>query len=110
MIQFDDIEKAVDWLRDNATSAAKARAERVYMESYVKTALAFEAEKVEASSAAQRESTARTRPGYLSALQALKEAVEADETHRFLRDAASAKIEAWRTQESTRRAEGRAYS
>ena len=109
MIEFVDIEKAVDWLRDNAVTAAKARAERIYMESYVKTALALEAEKVEASSAAQRESTARTRPTYLAALQALREAVEADETHRFLRDAASAKIEAWRTQESTRRAEGKAY-
>lgn len=110
MIAFEDVEKAVDWLRDNAATAAKARAERLYMESYVKTALALETEKAEASSASQRESIARTKPSYLAALQAMKEAIEADETHRFLRDAASAKIEAWRTQESTRRAEGKAYS
>lgn len=110
MISFDDVEKAVDWLRDNAVIAAKARAERVYMESYIKTVLAQESQKVQAASATAQEREARTKPAYLAALQALREAVEADETHRFLRDAASAKIEAWRTQESTRRAEGRAYS
>lgn len=110
MISFDDVEKAVDWLRDNAVSAAKARAERIYMESYVKTVLAQESQKVQAPSAAAQERDGRTRPAYLAALQALKEAVEADEMHRFLRDAASAKIEAWRTFEATRRAEGRAYS
>ena len=109
MISEADVEKAVDWLRDNATEAAKARAERLYMEAWVKTVLAQEAEKVGGSSAAQRESAARTRPAYLAALQAYREAVESDERHRFMRDAAAAKIEAWRTMESTRRAEGKAY-
>lgn len=110
MITFDDVEKAVDWLRDSAGKAAKARAERVYMESYVKTVLAQEAQKMHEASAAAREMAARTTPAYMATLQALREAVEADELNRFLRDAAAAKIDAWRTQESTRRAEGKAYS
>lgn len=109
MISEADIERAVDWLRDNAEQAAKARAERLYLEAWVKTVLAQEAEKADGSSAAQRESIARTRPAYMAALQGYREAVEADERHRFLRDAAEAKIEAWRTMESTRRAEGKAY-
>lgn len=109
MIYEADVEKAVDWLRDNAAEAAKARAERLYLEAWVKTVLAQEAEKADGSSAAQRESIARTRPAYMAALQGYREAVEADERHRFLRDAAEAKIEAWRTMESTRRAEGKAY-
>lgn len=110
MIADADVERAVDWLRDNAVVAAKARAERLYLESYIKTVLAQETEKAEGSSASQRESIARTKPAFLAALQAYREAIESDETHRFMRDAMSAKIEAWRTMESTRRAEGRAYS
>lgn len=110
MIKFEDVEKAVDWLRDSAGAAAKARAERIYMESYVKTVLAQESLKAPETSAAARESFARTTPAYLATLQALKEAVEIDEVNRFMRDAAGAKIEAWRTQESTRRTESRAYS
>lgn len=109
MISEADIERAVDWLRDNAAEAAKARAERLYLEAWVKTVLAQESEKAQGSSAAQRESIARTRPAYLAALQAYREAIEADERARFMRDAAAAKIEAWRTMESTRRAEGKAY-
>lgn len=108
MITEDEIERAVDWLAKNAIPAAKARAERIYMEAWVKTALAQEMAKHSGLPIAAQEREARCAAGYLSALQALKEAVGEDERNRFLRDAASAKIEAWRTMESTRRAEGRA--
>jgi len=110
MITQADAEKAVDWLRDNAVPAAKARAERLYMEQWIKTAKA-EAMRPHAGlpvSAQERE--ALTTASYLSALQAYRESIEADETMRFLIAAAEAKIEAWRSQESTRRAEGKAYS
>lgn len=110
MITQADAEKAVDWLRDNAVAAGKARAERLYLEQWIKTAKA-EAMRPHAGlpvSAQERE--ALTSASYLSALQAYREAVEADETMRFLIAAAEAKIEAWRSQESTRRAEGKAYS
>ena len=108
MISDADIEKAVDWLRDNAIPAAKARAERIYMEAWVKTVLAQEMQKHNALPISAQEREARTAVPYLAALQALREAVQSDENARFLREAANAKIEAWRTMESTRRAEGRA--
>lgn len=110
MITQDDVERAVDWLRDTATDGAKYRAERIYMEHYVKTALAQEMLKSLSESAAGQERDARCSPTFLTAIQALREAVEADERHRFLRAAAEAKIEAYRTFEATRRAEGKAYS
>jgi uncharacterized protein YchJ len=103
-----DIEKAIDWLSRNAVPAAKARAERLYIEAWVKTVLAQEMQKHAALPISAQEREGRTAVPYLAALQAMKEAVQADETARFLREAASAKIEAWRTMESTRRAEGRA--
>ena len=37
MITDLEIEKAVDYLRDNATKAAQARANRIYLEEYRKT-------------------------------------------------------------------------
>lgn len=39
-------------------------------------------------------------PRYVEHLEAIKEAVRMDEFHRFMRSAADAKIEAWRTQSS----------
>jgi hypothetical protein len=108
VISEADIERAVDWLAANATPAAKARAERIYMEAWIKTVLAQQMREHPDLPVAGQEREARVSAPYLAALDALRAAVEADEKSRYLRDAAGAKIEAWRTMESTRRAEGRA--
>lgn len=110
MISQDDAEKAVDWLRDNASTAAKARAERLYLEQWIKTVKAQAMQAFGSLPVAAQEREALTSTAYLAALQAYREAIEADETMRFLIAAAEAKIEAWRSQESTRRAEGKAYT
>lgn len=103
-ISDEQAEAAVEYLKTSATSAAQARAERIYMEAYVKTVLAQEIAKSEAKTVAEREAEARQAKTYLSTLEALREAVEADERHRFLREAAVAKVEAWRTLCSNARA------
>ena len=110
MITEDDAEKAVEWLRDHAVEIGKARAERVYVEQWVKTVRATIQTEQTGLSMAAAEAVALASPRYMAALQALKEAVQTDETLRFLASAAEAKIECWRSMESTRRAEGRAYS
>ena len=109
MITSDDAEKAVEWLRDNARKLAQAKAERVYMEAWIKTAKAEAMREHASLPIAGQEREALTSSGYLSALQAYKQAVEADEFMRWMATAAEAKLEAWRSQESTRRAEGKAY-
>ena len=97
MITEDDIQKAVDYLRDNAPVAAKARAERIYVEEYRKTIKAqIMCEHKEESGIAQ-EREAYADPRYIQHLEAIRQAVEIDEKHRFLRSAAEAKLEAWRT-------------
>jgi hypothetical protein len=108
MISQDDAERAVDWIRDNARKMAQARAERLYVEQWVKTVKATIQSEQQGLSSAAAETVALASPRYMAALQAYKEAIEADEHLRFLVVAAEAKIEAWRSQESTRRAEGRA--
>lgn len=112
MIREEEVELAVEWLRDNARPAAKAKAERIYMEEFRKSLeaeLMQEAPEVNRSDKA-RESWARSHPRYVAHLQAIRAAVESDEAMRWLMVAAQAKIEAWRTQNANLRAEGRAYS
>jgi hypothetical protein len=103
-ITDEEIDKALDYMRDNANEAAQARAERIYVEEFRKTIKAqLMQEHVEKPLAAQeREAYADER--YIAHLDAIREAVAADEKHRFLLAAASAKIEAWRTQSSNERA------
>jgi translation elongation factor EF-Ts len=110
MITQDDAEKAVDWLRANARKMAQERAERLYLEQWIKTVKATLQTEQVGTSAAASEIAALASPKYLAALQAYKQAVEGDEYNRFMVTAAEAKIEAWRSQESTRRAEGKAYA
>lgn len=107
-ISEDEVDKALDYLRDNATAAAQARASRVYLEEYRKTKKAILMKAQDGGmpiSAQEREAYAH--PEYDELLKALRDAVFEDEKHRFLMSAAQAKIEAWRTQESSIRAAGK---
>ncbi len=107
MIEDSDIEKAVDYLRDNAGKAAKARAERAYMEEYRKTVKAQIMREHDdlALGAQEREAYADAR--YKQHLEAMREAIEKDEYHRWMQSAADAKIEAWRTMCSNQRSIGK---
>ncbi len=103
-ITDDEIDKALDYLRDNARDAAQAKANRVYVEEYRKVVKAKLMKEHGAMSAVLQEREAYSDPRYVQHLEAIKQAVELDEGHRFLRSAADAKIEAWRTQSSNSRA------
>lgn len=96
-IPDEDIEKALDYLRDSATTAAQARANRIYMEEYRKTLKAKVMQRFAMSPLGAQERDAYASREYTDHLNALKTAVEEDEKHRFLREAAQAKIEAWRS-------------
>lgn len=100
MISEDHIEKALDYLRDNATVAAQARANRIYVEEYRKTVKAQIMKKHAELPLGAQERDAYADPIYIQHLEAIKQAVEQDEYHRFMRSCAEAKIEAWRTQSS----------
>jgi hypothetical protein len=109
MITVEEIDKALAYLRDNSEKDAQARAERFYMEEWIKTVRAQEQAKCEGMSIAASEVLARTSESYIRALDAYRTAVFEDERRRFLRCAAEAKIEAYRTQEATKRAELKGY-
>lgn len=103
-ITDDEIDKALDYLRDNARDAAQAKANRVYVEEYRKVVKAQLMKEHGSMSAVLQEREALSDPRYVQHLEAIKQAVELDEGHRFLRAAADAKIDAWRTQSSNTRA------
>lgn len=103
-ITDDEIDKALDFLRDNARDAAQARADRVYVEEFRKTLKASLMKEHGQLSAVLQEREAYSDKRYVGHLEAIRDAVKADEYHRFMRIAAEAKIEAWRTQSSNVRA------
>ncbi len=104
MITEEEVEKALDYLRDGALKAAKARAERIYAEEFTRVVKAQIMGEHNSLAVNAQERYAYADPRYIHHLEALKQAVFEDEKHRFLLAAADAKIQAWRTQQATERA------
>ena len=107
MIPDDDIERTLAWLVKNATPAAQARANRVYMDEYRKSLKARLMKASGEETAAAQEREAYASESYLDHLKALREAVEQDERFRWLTVAAEAKIEVWRSEQANQRAQGK---
>src|SRR6202000_420536 len=104
VISEDHVERAIDWVRDNASEAAQARAERIYLDEYSKALKAKLMSEHKEKPLGAQEREALDSDAYATHLEALKIAIEIDEKNRYMRAAAEAKIEAWRTQSSNIRA------
>jgi hypothetical protein len=102
MITDEQVEKANDFIRDNAGHLAQAKAERIYLEQFRKSKKAMLVSEV-SGTVQEREAHAYAHKDYLELLQGLKEAVETEERLRFLIIAAQARIEIWRTQSANER-------
>jgi hypothetical protein len=103
-----DPQRAVDFIRDNAATLAKAKAERVYMEEFRKTLKAKLMKKCVDLPVTAQEREAYAHPDYEAHLLGLKEAVEVEERLRWQMVAAQARVEVWRSQEASNRAMDRA--
>ena len=93
----EDISKAVDYLRDTAEEAAKNKAERIYLEEFRKSLKAMIMKDHLEMSVSAQEREAYASDEYQKHLRAMQIAIEKDERQRFMRIAAEAKIEAWRS-------------
>ena len=110
MITEEDIDRALEYLRDSAKGASVARSQAKILEKYVAVVEAQQKQlRLGKESNAAAQDAARASPEYRLALDAWAEAVRMDSEYSMLREAAAARIEAWRSMEATRRAEGRAY-
>lgn len=105
----DDINpfKALDFMRDNAPAYAMAKGNVIYMTEFRKSLKATLMNNCDAKTQTEREAYAYAHPSYISHIKGLKQAVEEAERLRWLMVAAEAKIEVWRSLESSARAEGR---
>lgn len=100
--------RALDYIRDHAEEFAIAKANVVYMTEFRKTMKAILMNECSAKTQSEKESYAYAHPNYIKHLDGLREAIEKAEHLRWLMVGAEAKIEVWRSLESSARAEGRA--
>lgn len=105
MISDEQVESALEYLRDSAKPAAVARANARTLEKYMGVVEAQQKAKAIGRSNAAAQDEARASPEYKEALEGWKEAVRQDCEYTMLREAAASRIEAWRTQSSNARAE-----
>lgn len=103
MIDENEVQRSVDYLLQTAGDSAQARANRVVLEHGLKRVKALAMMRHGNLPVSAQEREAYASDDYRVALDGLQRAIFEDEQHRALRDAHSAKIEAWRTAEATRR-------
>jgi len=96
--------RAVEYIMKHSAEFAKAKAERVYIENYLRSKKSLIMAKSSAKSVAAAEVDAYADPEYIGLLEGLKEAVEAEEKLKWMLTAAQLKVEIWRSQEATNRA------
>jgi len=102
-----DPHRAVDFIRDNGKHYAKAKADRIYMEEYRKSLKAILMKQSMENAVNAQEREAYSHPEYVALLKGLQAAVEVEETLRWEMVAAQARVEVWRSQEASNRAEGK---
>lgn len=104
MITEDQVGSALTYLAETAVDWAQAKGRRVWLEEKRKVIKAQLFASAPDGTIQSRESWAYAHKDYADHLSELREAVEAEETLRAYRAAAEARIEVWRSLESSRRA------
>jgi hypothetical protein len=100
--------KAVEFIIKQSGVFAEAKANRTYIENYLRSAKSKLMLESSASSIAAKEMEAYATDDYITLLKGLKEAVETEEKLKWQLIAAQARIEIWRSQEATNRTIDRA--
>ena len=96
--------KAVEYIMKHSSDFAKAKANRVYLENFLRSKKSLLMANAKATTVSGAEAEAYAHPEYISLLMGLREAVEEEEKLKFMLSAAQLKVEIWRSQEATNRA------
>ena len=105
IVTEDDVDKALDFLRDSAGPIGSARGEMIRAGHMAKVTLALGMKACdEKMSAAKAEVEARASDSYFEAIDADANACAEYEKLRALREAAALKIEVWRSSSANFRA------
>jgi len=103
LISDDEVERALHWLTGNAKAAGELRGNRIKTEAMLKHIKAVLFGQCNAKSAAEREAWACAHARYSEAIEAMSNAVVADEENRALREAAVMRIQTWQTMSANMR-------
>jgi|TARA_R110000868_G_scaffold240915_3_gene495507 hypothetical protein len=96
---------AVEFLQTTAPKFSQAKADRTFLENYLKTVKSRLMQESDSKSLGDREAFAYAHESYVEQLRGYKQAIEEEERLKWLMTAAQAKIEVWKTLEYTKRAE-----
>jgi len=96
--------KGVAYIMENAPKFAQAKAERVFIENYLRT-VKSRLMNQEAGTLGNKEAYAYAHPDYLAQLLALKDATQMEENLKFMLLAAQMRHDTWKTQEYSKRQE-----
>ena len=107
-VRDTDPHDAIDYILRHGNQFAKAKAQRVYLEEFRKSKKAILMAQSTAEAANAREQYAYSHPEYTALLEGIRDAVEVEEKLRWDLIAAQARVEVWRSEEASARAEGRA--
>lgn len=102
-ITDDAASDALEWLVKNAKALGKAKEKSVLAESMTKRIKALEMARSDSKTVAEKERDALASEPYLLAITAEAQAAGEFETLRALKDAATARIECWRSLTATQR-------
>ena len=102
-----DPHKAVDYILKHAALFAKAKAERTYIEEYLKSLKSILMKRSMETAIGAQERDAYAHPEYVQLLDGLKEAVLIEERLKWDITAATLRVEIWRTEQANNRAEGK---
>ena len=100
--------KAIQYLIDTAEPYSKAKATRIYLEGFLKSRKAQLMSQAGTEVLGKQETFAYAHEDYIQILEGIRQAVEKEEKYRWLMTAAQARIEVWRTEQYSMRAEMKA--
>ena len=100
IVTDDELEMALNWLRDNAVAIGEAKRQAVLTEKVCKHVKALEMKKHNQLPVSAQEREAYASDAYQRALYAEAAAAGDYEAMRALREAAALKIEAWRSEQA----------
>ena len=102
-ITEDEAGRALEWLLKNGQAIADAKRRTVLAERSIKRVMAIAMKQSNEKSAAAQERDALAGSSYEAAIQEEADAAAGYELLRHYKDTAFARLDAWRTMESTRR-------
>ena len=99
-----DPNRAIQYLVDNAPKFAEAKATRVFIENYLRSVKSKLMGNEEGTLGA-KEAYAYAHNDYIEQLNALRIATEEEERLKYMMSAAQLRVDVWKTNEYTKRAE-----